>query len=237
MRATADARRSVADVKRLLIDTPGGGHVRLSQIADVRVRPTPQVIQRDASSRRIDVTAGVSGRSLDDVKADVQEPARARELPARVPRAGHRRRDGPARHARRSFIGFGIAAAIGIFLLLQAAFRSWRLAFAAFLALPAGLVGGELAGLIDGGDFSLGSLIGLVAILGIAARQSVALIARCQRLEEAGEASGPGPAVRGAVGAADADAHHRGGRRGGAAALRGARRRAPASRSCTRWPS
>ena len=198
VRATPDTRRSVADVKRLLIDAPGGGHVRLSQIADIKVRPTPQVIQRDASSRRIDVTAGVSGRSLEDVKADVRKLMEHTSFPLEY----HAQVIGDATGRRATttqFIGFGIAAAIGIFLLLQAAFRSWRLAFGAFLALPAGLLGGELAGLIDGGDFSVGSLIGLIAILGIAARQSVALIDRCQRLEDAGDASGPGPAVRGAL--------------------------------------
>ena len=57
-------------------------------------------------------------------------------------------------------LGFGIVAAIGIFLLLQAAFRSWRLAGLAFLTLPVALVGGLLASLIDGTTFSLGALIG-----------------------------------------------------------------------------
>ena len=71
VRGAPGVRRSVSDIRRLVIDTPGGGHVRLGQIADVQVRPTPQVIERDASSRRIDVTADVSGRSLGDVQSDV----------------------------------------------------------------------------------------------------------------------------------------------------------------------
>ncbi len=144
VRARPDARRTLTDVRRLLIDTPGGGHVRLGRIADVRVRPTPQVIQRDASSRRIDVTAAVSGRGLGDVERDVRGAPRARRLPARVPRRGDRRRDGPGRGALRA-LGFGIAAALGILLLLQAALRSWRLAAVTFLALPCALVGGVLA--------------------------------------------------------------------------------------------
>ena len=62
VRATPEARHSLTDIRRLLIDTPGGGHVRLGDVATVRVRPTPAVIQREASSRRIDVTADVRGR-------------------------------------------------------------------------------------------------------------------------------------------------------------------------------
>ena len=79
-------------------------------------------------------------------------------------------------------VGFGITAVIAIFLLFQAAFRSWRLAGLAFLTLPVALVGGVLAALIDGATLSLGSLIAFLALLGIAARNGVMLIDRFQRL-------------------------------------------------------
>ncbi len=76
----------------------------------------------------------------------------------------------------------GLTAVIAIFLLLQAVFRSWRLAVLAFLTLPVALVGGVLAALIDGATLSLGSLIAFLALLGIAARNGVMLIDRFQRL-------------------------------------------------------
>jgi CzcA family heavy metal efflux pump len=198
VRATPHARRSLSDVRRLMIDTPGGGHVRLGQIADVRVRPTPQVIQRDSSSRRIDISADVNGRGLADVKRDVKERLQHVGFPLEY----HAQVIGDATGRRATttrLVGFGIAAAIGIFLLLQAAFRSWRLASVAFLALPISLLGGELAGLAAGGAFSLGALIGLLAVLGIAARNGVALIMHCQRLADRGdEAFGSALVLRGA---------------------------------------
>ncbi|MDP9345776.1 MAG: efflux RND transporter permease subunit, partial [Actinomycetota bacterium] len=198
VRAAPDARRSLTDVRRLLIDTPGGGHVRLGQIADVRVRPTPQVVQRDSSSRRIDISADVRGRGLGDVQREVK----ARLAHVAFPLEYHAQVIGDATGRRAStmrLLGFAIAAAIGIFLLLQAAFRSWRLAAVAFLTLPLALVGGELAGLVDGRSFSLGALIGLLAVLGIAARNGVLLFMHCQRLQDRGDgAPGPGLTVRGA---------------------------------------
>jgi CzcA family heavy metal efflux pump len=182
VRGTPATRRTLTDVRRLLIDTPGGGHVRLGAIAEVSVRPTPQVIQRDASSRRIDVSAGVNGRALEDVEDDVRQRLERMSFPLEY----HAQVIGDAtgwRATTTRLLGFGIAAAIGIFLLLQAAFRSWRLASAAFLALPIALVGGELAELVDEGAFSLGALFGLVAVLGIAARNSVVLITQYHHLE------------------------------------------------------
>ena len=68
---------------------------------------------------------------------------------------------------------FAIAAAIAIFLLLQASFNSWRLAVLSFLTLPIALVGGVIAAYIAGGEISLGSLVGFFTVLGIVARNGI----------------------------------------------------------------
>ena len=77
----------------------------------------------------------------------------------------------------------GFAALLGIFLLLQACFHSWRLALVAFLALPVSLAGGVLAAFVTGGVISLGSIVGLLAVLGVSARHGMLLITHYQRLE------------------------------------------------------
>jgi Cu/Ag efflux pump CusA len=80
-------------------------------------------------------------------------------------------------------VGFAIAVAIASFLLLQAAFNSWRLGVLVFLTLPVALIGGLLAALlVDGVTLSLGSVIAFLALLGIAARNGVMLIHHLQRL-------------------------------------------------------
>jgi Cu/Ag efflux pump CusA len=198
VRATPEARRSLTDIRRLLIDIPSGGHVRLGTIASVRIRPTPAVIQRESSSRRVDVTADVKGRGVGAVQDDVRREIRKLSFPLEYHAQVIGNADGHQATAMR-LIGFGIAAAIGIFLLLQAAFASWRLASLVLLTLPLALVGGELAGLIDGGTFSLGALAGLLTVFGVAARNCIGLIRHYQQLEQReGEAFGPGLFLRGA---------------------------------------
>jgi Cu/Ag efflux pump CusA len=182
VRGTPKFSRSPSDIGRLLIDTPNGGHVRLSAIADVRVRPALQSIQREASSRRIDVTADVSGRSLGAVQDDVQRRIRNLAFPLEYHAEVIGDATGPRASAWR-LAAFGLVAAIGIFLLLQSAFGSWRLAAALGVSLPLALVGGELAALIAGGTVSIGALAGFLAVFGIAARNGVAMITHCQRLE------------------------------------------------------
>jgi Cu/Ag efflux pump CusA len=79
-------------------------------------------------------------------------------------------------------VALAIAAIIGIFLLLQAAFSSWRLAALVFFAAPVALVGGLLVILADGGDLSLGGLFGLFMVGGIAIRNAVVLVSRLEAL-------------------------------------------------------
>jgi CzcA family heavy metal efflux pump len=191
-------RRTEADVRNLLIDTPGGEHVRLGEVAAVRVMPQPAVIQRDAVARRIDVEARVSGRSLDAVAGDVENRLAGASFPleyhAEVLTQSTAQEIGTTR-----MLAFGIACAIAIFLLLQAAFRSWRLAALAFLTLPVALAGGVLAALVAGGGLSLGSAVAFLALLGLAARGALMLIRHLQDLQRAdGAASGADLVRRGA---------------------------------------
>ena len=72
--------------------------------------------------------------------------------------------------AQARFLAVAVAAALGIFLLLQVAFASWRLAAAVFLALPGALVGGVLAAHAVGGTISIGMLVGFLAVVAISAR-------------------------------------------------------------------
>jgi CzcA family heavy metal efflux pump len=193
---TPATRRSLSSIRQLLIETQGGGHVELGKVADVRIAPAPGVIRRDAVQRRIDVSADVRGRSLGAVERDVQRRLDRLAFPLEY----HAELLAPAgerRAAERRIISIAIAAAIGILLLLQAAFRSWRLAALVFLTLPLALGGGLIAVWIAGRTISIGSVAGFLAVLGIAARNGVLLGSRYQDLGQY-EPIAPGLVLRGA---------------------------------------
>lgn len=178
-----EKRNSVSDIGNLLLDTPRGGHVRLRDVADVRIAPTPTAIHHEALQNRIDVVADVRGRDLatvvDDVESrldDVQFPLEY--YPAVLGESAEREA------VIERMQGFALAVAIGILLLLQAAFRSWRLALAFFLATPAALAGGVFGAWIDGDALSLGSLMGFFGVFAIAVRHGVMLVRHYQEIEE-----------------------------------------------------
>ncbi|MEJ7814372.1 MAG: efflux RND transporter permease subunit [Rubrobacter sp.] len=182
VKGVPDVRQSVESVRNLLIDTPGGGHVRLEQVADVHTQPSPAVIKRDAAQRYVDVEANISGRSLGAVATDVEDRLADTEFPLEYHAEVLEQTTTGQEINLGRVVGFGIVAVIAMFLLFQAVFRSWRLAGLAFLTLPVALVGGVLAALIAGATLSLGSLIAFLALLGLASRNGVMLIDRLQRL-------------------------------------------------------
>jgi len=176
-------RNSVSDIGNLLLDTPRGGHVRLRDVADVRIAPTPTAIHHEALQNRIDVVADVRGRDLASVVDDVESRLDNVEFqmeyyPAVLGESAEREA------AEERMLSFALAVAIGILLLLQAAFRSWRLALAFFLATPAALAGGVFGAWIDGDALSLGSLMGFLGVFAIAVRHGIMLVRRYQDLEE-----------------------------------------------------
>lgn len=192
------ARRSVTDIKELWIDAPNGGHVQLQDVASVEVKPTPNVVQRQALKRRQDVGGNVRGRDLGEVYADVQAALAGIDFPNEYyPELLGEYTERQA--AQEKLLIFSIIAAIAIFLLLHTSFKSARLATLSFLLLPSALVGGALAAYLGDGVISLGSMVGFLTVLGISARNGILMINHFQHLEEfEGEKFGPALVLRGA---------------------------------------
>jgi CzcA family heavy metal efflux pump len=196
--APKSLRGDLDSIREFLIDTPYGGRVRLGEVADIQLVPTPNKIKRENNSRRIDVHANVKGRDLGSVAADVEARLEKVQFPiGYYPQLLGEYKE--RKTAQRNLAIFSIAAAIAIYLILHASFRNWRLAGLVYLALPAALVGGVLAAFAADRVVSLGSLVGLITVLGIAARNGILLIQHYRHLEEVeGEPFGLGLILRGA---------------------------------------
>jgi len=192
------ARENLTSVRNMLIDTPGGGHVRLADVASVTVKPTPNMVQRENGHRRIDVKADVAGRDLGSVATEVEVALAGVQLPLGY----HAELQGEWQErqaAGKGLMLLTIVAAIGILFLLETSFKSWRLGILSFVTLPSALVGGVLAAYLGDGVLSLGALVGFLTILGIAARNGIMMITHFQHLERyEGEAFGPALVLRGA---------------------------------------
>ena len=182
--AIPSARDSVTDVENMQLDTPSGRKVMLKDVATVQMGPTPNAVLRQKQSRYIDVGANVEGRPLNQVVDEVEQ----RMEGVAFPLGYHAEVIGESTEldaAEDTLLAFGIAAAVATLLLLHVAFGSFRPALLTFVLLPMALVGGAIAVWMSGRVLSLGSLVGFLAVFGIAARNGILMISHFERLERA----------------------------------------------------
>lgn len=181
VRGAVGVRDDLTSIRELLLDTPNGGHIQLGEIAEVRMVPNEVVIQHDDTSRRIDVVADVSGRPLADIQRDIEAAIQQIQFPveyhAEIPT-----KYSQLQAADSLLHGLGIAAILAVLLLLQTAVRSWKLALALLLTLPAAMAGAAITAWIGAASLSWLSLTAFAAVLAIAARNAVLLSARVDEI-------------------------------------------------------
>src|SRR5205809_1587942 len=194
-----ETRHSLTNLRDLWVGKSDRQNVRLGDVAEVRIIPTPTVLKHESIAPYVDVVANVAGRDLGSVAEEVDDRLDKMQFPLEHnPKLLGEYAE--RQQAEQRMLWIAVAVAIGVFLLLQACFASWRLALIAFLALPAALAGGLLAALVSGGNISLGSIVGFLAVLGIAVRNGLLLIRQYQSLQvQEGLQFGEELAIRGAL--------------------------------------
>lgn len=174
-------RQSLTDIQDLPIETPEGGLIPLSAVADVSVAPEPTIIRRAGVQRVIDVTGSIVGRDASGVVAELKTALAGVDfaLESHAEVLGITA-DRQARLA--AIIAVATAALAGMFLVLHAAFGSWRSAGLVLIAMPASLAGALVVALAIGSTGALGALIGALAVLGLSVRSGVLLVERYRQL-------------------------------------------------------
>jgi Cu/Ag efflux pump CusA len=128
------------------------------------------------------VTCNVKDRDLGSVAEEIK--ARVDKLP---PVPGYRVEFLGEYQARtenqRQLLAVSGFALLGIAVLLYLDFRSFRLMLLVLLTLPFALIGGVAAAFATGGVLSLGSLVGFITVLGIAARNGIMLVSHYRHLQ------------------------------------------------------
>jgi CzcA family heavy metal efflux pump len=165
------------------------GEVPLSKLALLTPTADRYSIEHDGGQRRITVTFNVSGRGLQAAVLDAQRRiAGAVALPAGyfIEFTGA----AAAENQTRAQLGLYFVLALALILMvLFVAFR-WRAnSWLVMVNLPFSLIGGVLAIVCTGIGISLGTLVGLVTVFGISARNAILQLAHYEHLVDAEGAS------------------------------------------------
>jgi len=182
-------RNSPKAIGELLLTTPTGARIALSQVAAVRVVEGPETIDHESGRRVTVVQSNVRGRDLGGFAADVQrEVARRVTIPAGYYVTYGGQFENQQRALQRLFVVVPIVLLI-IGGLLYASFGSARQAFIVMLNVPFALVGGVAMLWMRHLNLSLSSAVGFIALFGVAVLNGVVLLSYVNDLRRAGHSA------------------------------------------------
>jgi len=190
LRYPEDRRDSAEAIGAILVRTPQGGRIPLSQVADISTAEGPSQVSRDAGQRRIGVECNISGRDLGGFVAEARQMiGREVELPPGYFLTWGGQFENQQRAMRR--LAVILPATIGLILfLLFLTFNSLRLSLLVILNLPFALIGGVLSLFIAGLYLSVPASVGFIALFGIAVLNGIVLLSYIHQLEEEGRPLG-----------------------------------------------
>ncbi len=183
VRAADSDRGSMERIKDLMIDTPDGGKIPLTEVAEVKSTTGPNTINRENVKRKIVVSANASGRDLRSVVNDIQ--ARI-DKNIKLPEGYHTEYGGQFESEQSASRTLMLASAVSIvimFLLLYLQFRNALESGVILLNLPLALIGGVFALCLTTGEVSIPAIIGFISLFGIATRNGMLLISRYNTLQ------------------------------------------------------
>jgi cobalt-zinc-cadmium resistance protein CzcA len=178
-------RNDIAKIGDILIDTPVGARVPLSEVTDISQTTGPSNIQRENMVRLSQVLCNVSGRDMGSAVKEIKEKLKAVDFPKDYFVVFGGKYEKQQALMRQMIIIFGISAIL-VFVLLYTGFHSFRQAFLIIFTIPLGLMGGILALLITHNTFNVSSLIGLVVHFGLSVQKGVILVDYLNHLKAQG---------------------------------------------------
>ena len=177
-------RNNLEVIKNTLIDTPKGIKIPLGQVAEVKERVGPNIINRENVSRRIVILVNAK---KSDMSKSVDKGLALINKQITLPEGYLLDVEGEYKQQKetsQTLSILGILVLIAIFIILAFAFKSFRIATIIMANLPLALVGGILAIAISGEVVSIASLIGFITLFGLSTRNSILLVHRFVDIEE-----------------------------------------------------
>lgn len=181
VRYTPEARSDMHSIGNILIPTHDGGHVPLSQLADIRVITGASIIARRENRRQVSVRTNIRGR---DQGSFVEDAQRRFDAQVKLP-PGYRVEWGGqfenlARARKRLSVILPITIAI-IFTLLFFTFGSAKYAGLVMMNVPFSLVGGIVFLYLRGINLSVSAAVGFISLFGVAVMSGVLVISEINR--------------------------------------------------------
>ena len=176
LRLSPEWRSDIGKLGGLLIETGTGQRLPLRLLAEIREARGPNVINRENSQRRIVIGANTSNPDLASLVEQWQREVTAKvKLPEGYFVSFEGEYVAQQKATRRIAFFFSIVLAV-VLLLLFGYFRSLSLALQVMLNIPLALMGGLTLTYLLINNISIATLVGFIAVGGVAARNGIMMI-------------------------------------------------------------
>ncbi len=178
VRLAPEARARGVDLAQLPIALGQGANaqlVPLQQVARIRSELGPAIVNHLDRDNVIKVQGNIAGRSLTEVVGDFEAKTAGIQLPAGVKRSSGGQVEQQNEVFGSIFIALGVAVAL-MYLILVVQFGSFLDPIAILISLPLSLIGVMGALAITGNTINLMSLIGVILLCGIVAKNAILLV-------------------------------------------------------------
>ncbi len=186
VRLNNNQRKDIEDVQNLLIPTPLGTQIPLSQLANVTIKNGPNQIQREDAKRRIVVGFNVRGRDVQSIVNELQQKV---DKQIKFPAGYYTTYGGAFENLNQAKQRLMIAVPLSlflIFLLLFFAFNSVKHGLLIYSAIPLSAIGGIFFLALRGMPFSISAGVGFIALFGVAVLNGIVLISEFNQLKSEG---------------------------------------------------
>lgn len=170
-----DVRGNPEAIANILVDTPSGTRIPLSQVAKVVLSEGPNIIWREAMNRRFSIDASIQGRDLGSVVTDIKQGLKKVDLPQDYFIVFGGQYQNQQRAMKSLLMASAIALAV-VFMLLFLALGSASHAGVILATVPSAFIGGVASLLITGESLNVSSAVGFIALFGIAVQNSLVLL-------------------------------------------------------------
>jgi CzcA family heavy metal efflux pump len=176
IRLPLEWRESPEKLSQLYIDTKSGQRIPLSYVADIRHATGPNNILRENTVRRFVVSINPT---VDDLNAAVETLQRKVSEQVQLPEGYTLSFEGEYEaqaKAKRTILITSAIVLLVISFLLYSYFRNFAFVLLVFTIVPISLVGSVFLTGLTLNNISIATLVGFIAISGIAARNNIMLI-------------------------------------------------------------
>jgi HAE1 family hydrophobic/amphiphilic exporter-1 len=173
------------DLGAIPVIATGGLSVRLDQVATIVPGDGAGQISRFNRARGIQVLSNVNGRSMGDVLNDIQREVKELTIPTgyAVTTAGQ---SSQLDATFAALIGALVLSIVLMYMLMAALYESFIFPFAVIACLPVALVGAILGLWLDGSTLNVFSMIGMIMLMGLVAKNAILLVDYTNTLRKRG---------------------------------------------------